>query len=63
SLALLPLEDLLALPAQPNLPGPPVGHPNWRRRMPRTTETLIDDAAGATLAAVALARRTGGTGR
>ncbi|WP_414448107.1 4-alpha-glucanotransferase [Burkholderia sp. 22PA0099] len=60
SLALMPLEDLLALPAQPNLPGPPVGHPNWRRRMPRDTAHLIDDAAGATLAAVALARRTGG---
>ncbi|MEK6424486.1 MAG: 4-alpha-glucanotransferase [Burkholderia gladioli] len=63
SLALLPLEDLLALPAQPNLPGPPVGHPNWRRRMPRDAAHLIDDAAGATLAAVVLARRTGGAGR
>lgn len=59
ALALVPLEDLLALPAQPNLPGPPVGHPNWRRRMPRETAGLLDDAAGATLAAVALARRTG----
>ncbi|WLE62222.1 4-alpha-glucanotransferase [Burkholderia plantarii] len=59
ALALVPLEDLLALPAQPNLPGPPVGHPNWRRRMPRETAGLLDDAADATLAAVALARRTG----
>ncbi|ACR31912.1 Putative glucanotransferase [Burkholderia glumae BGR1] len=59
ALALVPLEDLLALPAQQNLPGPPVGHPNWRRRMPRETAGLLDDAAGATLAAIALARRTG----
>ncbi|MDD1785888.1 4-alpha-glucanotransferase [Burkholderia gladioli] len=63
TLALLPLEDLLALPAQPNLPGPPVGHPNWRRRMPRDTARLIDDPAAAALAAIALARRTAGEPR
>ncbi|NIF93042.1 hypothetical protein, partial [Burkholderia sp. Cy-637] len=62
-LALLPLEDLLALPAQPNLPGPPVGHPNWRRRMPRDMTRLIDDPAAAALAAIALARRTAGEPR
>ncbi|WP_201326619.1 4-alpha-glucanotransferase, partial [Burkholderia sp. E168m23] len=41
-LALLPLEDLLALDAQPNLPGPPCGHPNWRQRLPRTIDALFD---------------------
>ncbi|WP_140727903.1 4-alpha-glucanotransferase [Pseudomonas sp. Hp2] len=33
-LALLPVEDALALPEQPNLPGTVAGHPNWRRRLP-----------------------------
>ena len=33
-LALLPLEDILGLAEQPNLPGPSTVHPNWRRRMP-----------------------------
>ncbi|WP_347554574.1 4-alpha-glucanotransferase [Robbsia sp. KACC 23696] len=33
-LALLPLEDVLGLAEQPNLPGPSTVHPNWRRRMP-----------------------------
>lgn len=33
-LALLPLEDALALEQQPNLPGTVEGHPNWRRRLP-----------------------------
>jgi 4-alpha-glucanotransferase len=31
-LALVPLEDALALEDQPNLPGTLEGHPNWRRR-------------------------------
>ncbi|BDU16530.1 4-alpha-glucanotransferase [Lysobacter auxotrophicus] len=33
-LALLPLEDALALDEQPNLPGTVGDHPNWRRRLP-----------------------------
>lgn len=33
-LAILPLEDLLGLDEQPNLPGTMDEHPNWRRRMP-----------------------------
>lgn len=32
-LVLLPLEDLLALTEQPNLPGTIDEHPNWRRRL------------------------------
>lgn len=33
-LALLPVEDALALEEQPNFPGTVAGHPNWRRRLP-----------------------------
>ena len=32
ALAILPLEDALALPEQPNLPGTVDQHPNWQRR-------------------------------
>jgi 4-alpha-glucanotransferase len=41
TLALLPIEDVLALPEQPNLPGTSDEHPNWRRRLPAPVETLI----------------------
>ncbi len=34
TLALLPIEDALSLPEQPNLPGTTDEHPNWRRRLP-----------------------------
>jgi 4-alpha-glucanotransferase len=34
TLALLPIEDALSLPEQPNLPGTTTEHPNWRRRLP-----------------------------
>lgn len=33
-LAILPLEDALGLPEQPNLPGTTSGHPNWQQRYP-----------------------------
>ena len=32
-LALIPLEDMLGLAEQPNLPGTIDEHPNWRRRL------------------------------
>lgn len=41
ALALFPLEDLLALEEQPNLPGTVDEHPNWRRRMPEATNALL----------------------
>jgi 4-alpha-glucanotransferase len=41
-LALLPLEDALALDEQPNMPGTVSGHPNWRRRLPGRVETMLD---------------------
>ena len=40
-----PLEDLLALSDQPNLPGSIDEHPNWRRRLPLPVETLFADPA------------------
>ncbi|EMH3437500.1 hypothetical protein V6H38_005710, partial [Burkholderia multivorans] len=44
--------------AQPNLPGPPCGHPNWRRRLPRTVDALFDADTRARIAALADARGT-----
>jgi 4-alpha-glucanotransferase len=38
-----PLEDLLALPDQPNLPGSTDEHPNWRRRLPFAVDALYRD--------------------
>ncbi|WP_322085303.1 4-alpha-glucanotransferase [Burkholderia sp. BCC1999] len=57
-LAILPLEDLLALDAQPNLPGPPCGHPNWRQRLPRAIDTLFDADVRERIAAIVQARRS-----
>jgi 4-alpha-glucanotransferase len=41
-LALLPLEDALALEPQPNLPGTIDEHPNWRRRYDRDAAVMLD---------------------
>ena len=40
--AILPLEDLLGLVEQPNLPGTIDAHPNWRRRLPAAAAALLD---------------------
>ncbi|MGD9919506.1 MAG: 4-alpha-glucanotransferase [Paenirhodobacter sp.] len=40
-LAIAPLEDILALPEQPNLPGTIDEHPNWRRRLAAPLGDLI----------------------
>ncbi|GCE88638.1 4-alpha-glucanotransferase [Komagataeibacter diospyri] len=40
-LAVIPIEDLLGLNEQPNLPGTTTGHPNWCRRYPGMTATLL----------------------
>jgi 4-alpha-glucanotransferase len=42
NLALIPLEDMLGLPDQPNLPGTVDQHPNWRRRYPGDAQSLFD---------------------
>jgi 4-alpha-glucanotransferase len=44
ALAIVPVEDLAGLVEQPNLPGTIDEHPNWRRRLPDTTEALLDCA-------------------
>ncbi|MGB7036890.1 MAG: 4-alpha-glucanotransferase [Xanthobacteraceae bacterium] len=40
-LALLPMEDVLGLDEQPNLPGTIDQHPNWRRRYPGEAATVL----------------------
>ncbi len=59
-LVLLPLEDVLALDEQPNLPTTIHEHPNWRRRMTGPAARLLDppDVAGR-LAAFRAARAEG----
>ncbi|WP_309491449.1 4-alpha-glucanotransferase [Trinickia mobilis] len=52
-----PLEDLLGLVDQPNLPGSIDEHPNWRRRIAQSVDELFSDAVFADrLLAVARAR-------
>ena len=57
-LAILPVEDALALTEQPNLPGTIDTHPNWRRRVPGEAAEILDapDVA-ARLAGLDKARR------
>jgi 4-alpha-glucanotransferase len=58
TLALLPVEDALALPEQPNLPGTTDEHPNWRRRLPGDAEALFGRAdVAARLVALDAARK------
>ncbi len=40
--ALIPLEDMLGLSDQPNLPGTITEHPNWRRRYPGEASSIWD---------------------
>ncbi len=40
-LTIVPLEDLVGIAEQPNLPGTTDEHPNWRRRIPDTTAALL----------------------
>jgi 4-alpha-glucanotransferase len=41
-LALVPIEDMLGLADQPNLPGTITDHPNWRRRYPGEASSIWD---------------------
>jgi 4-alpha-glucanotransferase len=60
SLALLPIEDALALREQPNIPGTVNEHPNWLRRMPEDADSLLESATpDAVLAALQRARIEG----
>ncbi|MEC3909195.1 4-alpha-glucanotransferase [Sphingobium sp. CR2-8] len=40
-LLIVPMEDLVGLTEQPNLPGTIDEHPNWRRRLPAPIRTLL----------------------
>ena len=42
-LMVVPVEDLMARTAQPNLPGTVDEHPNWRRRHPVPAHQIFDD--------------------
>ena len=42
ALTIIPLEDVLGLQEQPNLPGTLDEHPNWRRRMHGPAAALLD---------------------
>jgi len=44
-LALIPLEDALALEDQPNVPGTIDEHPNWRRRYAAKAGEMLDEPA------------------
>ena len=44
-LAIVPIEDLLGLDEQPNLPGTMDEHPNWRRRLPDALASALRDPA------------------
>ncbi|ALM82505.1 4-alpha-glucanotransferase [Bordetella sp. N] len=57
-LMLVPVEDILGLEEQPNLPGTIDTHPNWRRRLDPEVERLFDDpAVRARVDAIELGRR------
>ncbi|MCQ4303482.1 4-alpha-glucanotransferase [Stutzerimonas frequens] len=56
-LVLLPVEDALGLEEQTNMPGIVETHPNWRRRYPGDSATLLDgDASRRRLECLARAR-------
>jgi 4-alpha-glucanotransferase len=41
-LALIPIEDILGLTEQPNVPGTIDEHPNWRRRLDAPASEILD---------------------
>jgi 4-alpha-glucanotransferase len=57
-LAIAPIEDVLALDEQPNLPGTTNEHPNWRRRLP-AGDVFGKPGNGNRLARFLRARRSG----
>lgn len=59
ALAVLPVEDALALEEQANIPGTIDEHPNWRRRMPAAAETMLEEPAAAACVRALAALRSG----
>jgi 4-alpha-glucanotransferase len=56
-LALVPLEDALGVPDQPNMPGTIDEHPNWRRRTPRPADAMFEEPEVAARLAIIDRRR------
>ena len=54
---LAPLEDLLGLAEQPNLPGTIDEHPNWRRRLEPPARELFETPARAARAPAIIRRQ------
>jgi 4-alpha-glucanotransferase len=54
---LAPLEDLLGMTEQPNLPGTIDEHPNWRRRLAPLARDLFEDPAVQARARIVNGRR------
>lgn len=52
-LVALQIEDVLEDTEQANLPGPDLGHPNWRRKMARTIDALLQPGGPLARAAAA----------
>jgi len=60
AVAIVPVEDLLADPEQPNLPGTTSEHPNWRRRLSAPLgDLLADPSVASRLAGLARCGRAG----
>jgi 4-alpha-glucanotransferase len=58
-LLIVPLEDVLAVEEQPNLPGTIDSHPNWRRRLPACVESMLDSEVVAERLAILNKARNG----
>jgi 4-alpha-glucanotransferase len=56
-LMILPIEDVLGLTEQPNLPNTTDEHPNWRRRLPGPAAQLLDGEAAKARVAAAMKGR------
>jgi len=57
ALVMAPLEDVLGIVEQPNLPGTVAIHPNWQQRLPRDTDLMLGEpSARQRLAALDRAR-------
>jgi 4-alpha-glucanotransferase len=56
-LMILPVEDLLGLDEQPNLPNTIDEHPNWRRRLPGHAASMLSSDVATTRLALALRER------
>ena len=56
-LLILPVEDVLGVREQPNIPGTVTEHPNWRRRLPGAAASLLDPPQVAARLHIAAERR------